>query len=112
MDTNSSTEKHQKSRKVDRRRTCYCPHPRLLDQMVQRKARCKRKVLLNGPKNHESSLTMSSDIKVQMWERKADFSTVDTILLFFLLGSHRSGMLVCNPSAQYHFVSISLKFEV
>ena len=79
--------------------------------MVQRKARCKGEVLLNGPKKHESSLTVSSDIKAQMWERKADFSTVDTILLFFLLGSHRSGTLVYNLSAKYRFVSISLKFE-
>jgi hypothetical protein len=108
MNTNSSTEKQQKSRKVDRRRTCYCPHLHLLDQMVQRKARCKGEVLLNGPKNHESSLTVSSDIKVHVWGRKTDFSTVDTTLLFFLPGSHHSGMLVCNPSAQYCFVSISL----
>ena len=108
MNTNSSIEKQQKSRKVDGGRTCYCSHPHLLDQMVQRKARCKGEVLLNGPKNHESSLIVLSDKKVQMWERKADFSTVDTILLFFLLGSHRSNTLVCNPSAQYCFVSTSL----
>jgi hypothetical protein len=108
MNTNSSTEKQQKSRKVDRRRTCYCPHLHLLDQMVQRKARCKGEVLLNGPKNHESSLTVSSDIKVHVWGRKTDFSTVDTTLLFFLPGSRHSGMVVCNPSAKYCFVSISL----
>jgi hypothetical protein len=111
MNTNSSTKKQQKSRNVDGRRTCYFFHPRLLDQMVQIKARCKGEVLLNGPKNHESSLIVSSDIKVQMWERKANFSTVDTILLFFLLGTRRFGTLVCNPSTQYRFVSISLKFE-
>jgi hypothetical protein len=79
--------------------------------MMQIKARYKGEVLLNGPKNHESSLTVSSDIKVQMWERKANFSTVDTILLFFLLGIRWFGTLVCNPSNQYRFVSISLKFE-
>jgi hypothetical protein len=76
--------------------------------MVPRKAKCKGDVLLNGPKNHVSSPTLSSDTKVHVWGRKVDFSVVDTTLLFFFLGSRRSGMLVCNPSAQYCFVSISL----
>ena len=50
MNINSSTKKQQKSRKVDGRRTCNCPHPRLLDQMVLGRAKCKGEVLLNGPK--------------------------------------------------------------
>jgi hypothetical protein len=76
--------------------------------MVQRKAKSKGEDLINGPKNHEFWLIVSSDVNVQVWGRKADFSTVDTALLFFLQGSHRSDTLVFNPSAQYCFVSISL----
>jgi hypothetical protein len=106
MNPNSSTKSQQKSRKVDGRRRCNCPYPQ--DQMVQRKAKCKGEVLLNGPKNHEFSPIVSSDIKVHVWGRKANFSIVDTTLLFFFLGSSRSGTLVCNPSAQYCFVFISL----
>ena len=56
----------------------------------------------------DGSVIVSSDVKVQVRGRKGDFSTVDTSLLFFLLGSHRSDTLVCNPSAQYCFVSTSL----
>jgi hypothetical protein len=77
-----------------------------------KKDRCKVEVLLNGPENHESSPTMSSDIKVHVWGRKTDFSTVDTTLLFLLLGFRRSDTLVCNPSAQYCFVSISLNMFI
>ena len=40
----------QKSRKVDGRRTCNYPHLHLLDWIVQRNVKCKREVLLNGPK--------------------------------------------------------------
>jgi hypothetical protein len=75
--------------------------------MVQRKAKSKGEDL-NGPKNHEFWPTVLSDVNVHVWGRKADFSTVDTTLLFFLQGSRRSDTLVCNPSAQYCFVCISL----
>jgi hypothetical protein len=50
MNINSSTKNQQKSRKVDGRRICNYLHPHLLEWMVQRKAKCKGEVLLNGPK--------------------------------------------------------------
>ena len=41
MNPNPSTKNQQKSRKVDRRRACYCPYPQ--DQTVNGKAKCKKR---------------------------------------------------------------------
>jgi hypothetical protein len=74
---------------------------------------CKKEVLLNRPKimSHspiEWELKVLSDIKAQVWGRKADSSIDDTTMLFLLLGSCHFGTLVCNPFTHYYFASISL----